>query len=255
MTDEKFIFRTKVEKEYTVIRNSLIVDRSLSWEARALVIYLLSKPETWIVMKRDLIEASPAADKKTTKILKELETAGYIKRKKFRNEKGQWEWHTWVYDTPQPPPIPPKRGSGETIPPKTAHGETTPGNGGHIVNTESERTELENKEIIKEEDIGKVFSSFEDNISPMTPMQADFIKDELKEGTTPELIIDAIKEAVKYDARNWKYISAIINDWKKNGRNNRRRKDARKNKENFGEVEITEADKRAAEILREKGLV
>ena len=69
---EKYIFRTKSEKEYTMIRNSLMVDKSLSWEARGLLIYLLSKPETWVVMKRDLIKTSPAGEKKTTSTVTEL---------------------------------------------------------------------------------------------------------------------------------------------------------------------------------------
>jgi len=142
---EQYIFRTKVEKKHTTIRNSLINDKSLSWEARGLLIYLLSKPETWIVMKQDLINASPAAGKKTSSILKELEITGYIKREKFRNEKGQWEWHTWVYDMSIPPSIPPKRVHGVTIPPKTMHGETAHGEGSHIVSTELKKTEKEKK--------------------------------------------------------------------------------------------------------------
>ena len=139
--EEKYIFRTKSEKEYTVIKNKLLNDKSLSWEARGMLVYLLSKPDTWIVKKQDLIESSPAAGKKTARILKELETTGYIKRNKFRNEKGQWEWHTWVFDLPNPPSILPKRGDGETILPKPMHGK-----GVNIVSTELEKTEIKSNE-------------------------------------------------------------------------------------------------------------
>ena len=118
MTETKYIFRTKVESEYTIIRNSLINDKGLNWEARGMLVYLLSKSETWVVMNSDLVKSSPSGNKKTSSILKELERTGYIKREKFRNKKGHWEWHTWVYDIPNPPPMTPKRYDGETITPK-----------------------------------------------------------------------------------------------------------------------------------------
>lgn len=231
MTTEKYIFRSEAKKEFTLIRNKLITDKSLSWEARGLVIYLLSKPETWIVMKRDLVEASPAAGKKTSSILKELETSGYIKRNKFRNKKGQWEWHTWVYDIPQPLPILPKRGDGETILPKTTHGEPIPGNGANIVSTELKKTEPEKKEKelkTDDDDAGKVFTMFENNIQLLTPILADNIKAELEEVPSSEWITDAITIAVENNARNWNYIQSILDSWKKHGKGNK------KYRENYG---------------------
>lgn len=221
---EKFIFRTKAEKEYTVIRNSLIVEKKLSWEARGLIIYLLSKPETWIVMKKDLIEASPAAGKKISSILKELEIVGYIKRNKFRNVKGQWEWHTWVYDMPQPPPIPPKRGDGPTILPKTTHGEATPGNGANIVSTELKKKDIKNNE---KEDIylkDNIHQLYKNNIGELDKNTVTGIQ-KWKEKYSEKWIIDAIEKAIQYNKKTFGYINAILENRKKNSKNKDEDKD------------------------------
>jgi len=202
---EQYIFRTKVEKEYTTIRNSLIADKTLSWEARGLLVYLLSKPETWIVRKSDLVATSPASEYLTTNILREVEIAGYIKRKKFRNKKGQWEWHTWVYDQP----IPQNMGGGETIPQKTTPGKTMPGKLGNIIRTELKKTDLQNNELKKIyiKEIGKLtpsrikgFQKWEDNYSE-------------------KWIIEAMDLAVQYNKKSFGYIQAILENWKQNGRN------------------------------------
>ncbi|OEU65671.1 MAG: hypothetical protein BA863_12495 [Desulfovibrio sp. S3730MH75] len=74
------------------------------------------------------------------------------------------------------------------------------------------------KKVIKDDNTGEVFKQYENNIGPLVAFQVDDIKAELEEGTSPEWIIDAIKEAVKYDKRSWAYIKAILDDWNKNGK-------------------------------------
>lgn len=143
--EEKYIFRTKAEKEFTVIRNSLIKDKSLTWGARGLLIYLLSKSETWVVRKSDLVAMSPASNHVVARIMKELETSGYMKRERTRNKKEQWEWHTWVYDDPQPPPIPHKPNVDESQVRFSTNGKPIHGKPGHIVSTELKKNKKEKK--------------------------------------------------------------------------------------------------------------
>jgi len=212
---EQYIFRTKVEKEYTTIRNSLIDDKSLSWEARGLLVYLLSKPETWIVMKQDLINASPAASKKTTSILKELETSCYINRKQFRNIKGQWEWHTWVYDQPTPPPvlstILPKRVHGVTIPPLTAHGETAHGEGDHILSIELKKNESvkNEKEKTTVTIVADIFSLYQNEIGKPEGMEKNMLYDVIAE-YPQDWIKKGIKECAVNNIRNMGYLKAVL---------------------------------------------
>jgi len=96
-----YIFRQKLKVNYVVIRNSLARDKRLTFEARGLLLYLLSQPPNWEVNKDDLINQSPSAKNyAVARILKELERVKYIFRKKYQNEKGHWKWITYVFDEP-----------------------------------------------------------------------------------------------------------------------------------------------------------
>ena len=99
MTDS-YIFRMTRSEKYTVIPNALIKDTRLSWEARALLIYLLSHKADWTVRKTDLERQSQANDFVVSRILEELTTHEYIYRERTQNEKGQFEWITYVFDEP-----------------------------------------------------------------------------------------------------------------------------------------------------------
>lgn len=172
---EQRIFRIKKEEKYSIISNSVITDSALSWEARGVLIYLLSKPDDWEVRNIDLVNQSPAGEKRIDSIIKELKTAGYLKRFRERQPDGQFVWITQVYESPAlqqaiPPKrgyggnvntIPPKGGSGFvndfTIPPLTTGGSSTGGSstcgeGGDIqktdsLNTESQITELQTTDM------------------------------------------------------------------------------------------------------------
>ena len=97
----QYIFRTKVEENFTVLKNDCIRDKNLTWEARGVLHYFLSRPGDWEVTMKDLLEQSPNAKEHTlARIMKELETAKYIIRKKKRNKHGHWCWVTLVFDTP-----------------------------------------------------------------------------------------------------------------------------------------------------------
>ncbi len=83
------IIRTlKDEDPYARISRSLLQDDSLSYEARGLAAYLLSKPENWEIEVSDLIKQSPDGRDKIYRVLKELERSGYLKRERERGKTG-----------------------------------------------------------------------------------------------------------------------------------------------------------------------
>jgi DNA replication protein DnaC len=64
-----------------------------------------------------------------------------------------------------------------------------------------------------------IFQLYEENIGPVTPMMADILK--LDEATYPQTWIEeAVQIAVKRNARNWKFIQAILERWQNEGRGN-----------------------------------
>lgn len=99
---DSYIFRRTRSEKYTIVPNALIKDTRLSWEARGLLIYLLSKKSDWTVRKTDLERKSQANDFVVSRILKELEECRYIFREQKQQETGQFEWITYVFDEPIP---------------------------------------------------------------------------------------------------------------------------------------------------------
>ena len=88
-------------RNFTVIPNSLLEDSELTWEARGLLCFLLSKPDNWTVSRVHLEKQAPNGQHQVRRILNELEDAGYLLRIKKQNARGQWSTECVVHDKPQ----------------------------------------------------------------------------------------------------------------------------------------------------------
>jgi DNA replication protein len=62
-----------------------------------------------------------------------------------------------------------------------------------------------------------IFSLYEQNIGPLTPLIADSLKD-AEQSYPPEWITESIELAVKNNKRSWSYCEAILRRWKEEGR-------------------------------------
>lgn len=100
--------RVEHSNRYTCISNAAIQDNTLSFKARGLHHLLLSYPDGFKVKRDSLINKSDK-DGKTAidSALKELEEAGYLTRRKFQDEKGQWQWDSIIREAPSKDPTPP----------------------------------------------------------------------------------------------------------------------------------------------------
>ena len=62
-----------------------------------------------------------------------------------------------------------------------------------------------------------IFTLYEQNIGPLTPMVAEILKADAE--TYPESWLrDAMQQAVSRNIRNWKYVQAILKSWQEKGR-------------------------------------
>ena len=64
-----------------------------------------------------------------------------------------------------------------------------------------------------------IYQLYEENIGPITPMTADLLKED-EADYPPEWIEEAVRQAVARNARNWKYVQAILKRWRTEGRGN-----------------------------------
>lgn len=92
----------KREHSYLILDVTALKDSRLSFRAKGLHTYLMSKPDHWRVHIKQLASESPREGREAIMTaLRELEAAGYIRRHRRRDAKGRLlGWETTVYETP-----------------------------------------------------------------------------------------------------------------------------------------------------------
>ena len=95
-------YRIADRRRWTSVSNGLIEDGSISFRARGLLVWLLSKPDGWSVRSEVIAAATTEGRDAVRSALNELEKAGYIKREKARDEMGRWVTFSNIYESPGP---------------------------------------------------------------------------------------------------------------------------------------------------------
>ena len=86
--------------------------------------------------------------------------------------------------------------------------------------------DLDTTSVISDSEKPNIYKLYEENIGAITPIMAEILKDD--EAHYPDhWITEAITIAVKQNARNWKYVQAILKSWQKEGRNAEEGKDGK----------------------------
>jgi hypothetical protein len=94
------IIRSKANIDFFVMHNATAQDSNLSWAARGMLCYLLSKPEGWKTSMADLTRQTKAGRDACKSAFKELEAAGYAIRVKRQGAAGLIVWDTIIKDRP-----------------------------------------------------------------------------------------------------------------------------------------------------------
>ena len=95
---------------YSVVHNDLIEDKRISFKARGLLIYLLSKPDHWRTTTSHLATIGPDGRQAIQTMMRELEQAGYVVRRRYQDPStGQWRYDTLVFDCPHLGTRPPEQ--------------------------------------------------------------------------------------------------------------------------------------------------
>lgn len=98
MSDEQLVETIRVRKGRGVepIKREALQDVSLSYRARGVLAYLLSLPEGWETNSQRIAEAGKEGRDAIRTVLAELETAGYLARRRRHLGEGKWKW-SWVF--------------------------------------------------------------------------------------------------------------------------------------------------------------
>lgn len=84
-----------------------------------------------------------------------------------------------------------------------------------------------------------IFALYEQNIGPLTPIIAETLQ-EAEKLYPEEWIQDALKIAVTRNARNWRFIEAILRSWKEKGRDEIDQRSSKENRKRDSEGEFAD---------------
>jgi DNA replication protein len=84
-----------------------------------------------------------------------------------------------------------------------------------------------------------IFRLYEENIGPLTPLIADTLRD-AEQVYPSDWLEEAVKIAVQRNARNWRFVEAVLKRWKEEGRDEQDRRDAEKNRRRYDEGEFAD---------------
>lgn len=91
------IIRQKRKERFSIVDNKVIEDERLSFKARGLLIYMLSKPDDWQFYTDELAKRSSKDGVSAIKsALNEIENAGYLTRKQGHKKNGQFTSQDWL---------------------------------------------------------------------------------------------------------------------------------------------------------------
>lgn len=123
---------------FTVLSNTVLDDDRLSFRARGLLVWLLSKPADWHIRSESIARRSPREGRDAIRsVMRELIEAGYLVVEKFQDERGRWFTVQTIHEEPVDSSLPPRPG-------KPPAGPTDTGHPGPLTSTEISRTKTHN---------------------------------------------------------------------------------------------------------------
>ena len=84
-----------------------------------------------------------------------------------------------------------------------------------------------------------IFRLYEENIGPLTPLMADVLR-EAEKAYPVSWLEEAISIAVQRNARNWRFVEAVLKRWKEEGRDEQDRRNAKKDRRRYDEGEFAD---------------
>jgi hypothetical protein len=95
------IRRIRKRKNYTVLANGFLQNSAMSLEARGLLCLMLSLPDDWVFRFNWLAKQAPKLGRfKLRRIMRELETFGFIRYRRIRTPQGKFAWQYEFSEVP-----------------------------------------------------------------------------------------------------------------------------------------------------------
>ena len=110
------IVRAPRPDRYAIIGNDVLRDKRLSFRARGVLTYLLSMPDNWQTSSERIAKESTEGRDAIRAALRELESAGYLVRRRYQDDAGRWKTELLIWDHPTDEPALAGENLGENCP-------------------------------------------------------------------------------------------------------------------------------------------
>ncbi|MBH9582148.1 conserved phage C-terminal domain-containing protein [Staphylococcus felis] len=131
----------KESGNFVTVHKDFIHDSNISWKAKGILLYLLSRPDDWQIYETELEQHSTDGLSGLKSGIKELEEIGYIQRNRKRDKTGRLNGYEYlVYEQPHHIRF---SNVGKTVNGKTNNGKTVNGKS-HTTNNNSTNNDLTN---------------------------------------------------------------------------------------------------------------
>jgi len=125
------IRRAARRHRFVIVDQAAVEDTRLSWAARGLLAYLLSRPDDWKVLVNDLKKRGDLGRDGVYALLRELRQAGYVRFERNRDAQGRMRGGTYIVSE-IPHPASPDVGAPAPAAPR-------PANAGALPNTDRKK--------------------------------------------------------------------------------------------------------------------
>ena len=115
------IRRAARRHRFVIVDQAAVEDTRLSWAARGLLAYLLSRPDDWKVLVNDLKKRGNLGRDGIYALLRELRNSGYVRFERNRDAQGRMRGGTYIVsEVPAPGPASPETAEPDRAAPHTA---------------------------------------------------------------------------------------------------------------------------------------
>jgi DnaD/phage-associated family protein len=198
----------KRENPFVQIDRTVFEDQSLSWKAKGILGYLLSKPDNWQIYITDLEKKAKDGRDSVRTGLRELEEHGYVRKVRARTTDGKFAgWEYQVFETPINPGV---TTDGKTEIGKSDFGKSEIGKSDTSNNylSNKEESNNENNLVVVEEKAPQLYQKYFGPPSSREMLSILYWIRQLND----ELVSEAITRAVQ-KGKEWDYAVGILREW------------------------------------------
>lgn len=210
------IIRSKRTNNFSIVDNDILDDKRLTFKARGLLAYMLSKPDDWRFYTTELAKHSQKDGRDSIdSALKEMEKIGYLKRTQKRSSNGRFGEQDWLLlDTPA---FSPQTGFPETVFPETVFPETENPQLLSTDNTNTNSTKDDDDDMAKP--ISKIIGLWQENFGMPNSVIITDLQDDLKDWGYDLLnyaIHRMLESGTTYN-RPYQYLNRILANYRSYG--------------------------------------